>query len=123
MGDRVFSVGEANALIDEARPRIDELIALRAELTLAVHAHEVGDASVPLADVKGMEARLSELLDAFRGWGVEVKGWAPLLFDFPMEPDGANLLCWLEGETSITWYHDAAHGFAGRRSLADVPRG
>ena len=116
----MFSLEEALALLAELRPAIDDLIVLRAELTSAVGAHEAGDESVPLADLKGMEARLSELLDGFRRHGVEVKGWAPLLLDFPMAPAGENLLCWLEGEEGIRWYHAARHGFAGRRPLDDL---
>src|SRR5487761_1133026 len=27
------------------------------------------------------------------------------------------LLCWLEGESALSWYHKAAHGFAGRRRI------
>ncbi|HLG01007.1 MAG TPA: DUF2203 domain-containing protein [Acidimicrobiia bacterium] len=117
MTERVFSLDEARAVLDELRGQIAEVVELRADLTVAVAAHEHGDESTPLADLKGMEARLSEVLDGFRARGLEVKGWAPLLLDFPMEPDGAVLLCWLEGEDAIGWYHEAAHGFAGRRPL------
>lgn len=122
MTDRVFSLEEARAVLDDLRGQIAEIVELRAELTTAVAAHENGDESTPLADLKGMEARLSELLDGFRSLGLEVKGWAPLLLDFPMEPDGGVLLCWLEGEDAIGWYHEAAHGFAGRRPLDRLPR-
>ena len=119
MGDRQFSLDEARELLAEFAPAVAELIRLRAELTAALHDRETGDESIPLADLKGMEARLSELLDGFRGQGVEVKGWAPLLLDFPMAPDGEILLCWLEGEDGIGWCHDARHGFAGRRPLEE----
>lgn len=117
---RTFTAEEAGSLLADLRPAIDELICLRADLTAAVQAHEEGDESVPLADLKGMEARLSELLDGFRVSGVEVKGWAPLLLDFPMQPDGAVLLCWLEGEDAIGWFHDARQGFAGRRIIDEL---
>jgi hypothetical protein len=52
---------------------------------------------------------------------VQVKGFAPLLLDFPMRHDGRDLLlCWLEGERELAWYHDVAHGFPGRRPLSDL---
>jgi hypothetical protein len=52
------------------------------------------------------------------GTGVEVKGLAPLLLDFPAEFDGVPvLLCWLEGEQRLDWYHRLDLGFAGRRRL------
>lgn len=120
MAARMFSLAEADAFLAEIRPAVDELVRLRADLTSAVHAHETGDESVPLADVKGMEARLSELLDGFRVQGVELKGWAPLLLDFPASPDGEVLLCWIEGEDRIGWFHTARHGFAGRRPIEEI---
>jgi len=114
----VFTFEGAEAVLAEIRPDLDEVVRLRGELTVAVHAHQEGDESVPLADLKGMEARLAELLDAVRARGVEVKGWAPLLLDFPAVRDGMDvLLCWLEGEANIAWYHDPSHGFAGRLPL------
>lgn len=105
-------------MLAEIRPDLDEIVRLRADLTEAVHAHNQGDESPPLADIKAMEARLAELMDAVGARGVEVKGWAPLLLDFPSTLAGREvLLCWLEGETELGWYHDLAHGFAGRRRL------
>jgi arsenite methyltransferase len=29
------------------------------------------------------------------------------------------LLCWIEGETELRWYHRLDLGFAGRRRLTD----
>jgi hypothetical protein len=47
---------------------------------------------------------------------VELKGLAPLLVDFPADLDAVPvLLCWLEGESELAWYHRADLGFAGRR--------
>lgn len=108
-------------MLAEIRPELDEVIRIRADLTEAVHGHRHGDESVPLADVKAMEARLAELLDGVGARGIEVKGWAPILLDFPMEAGGRQvLLCWLEGEPELDWYHDAALGFAGRRRVAEL---
>jgi hypothetical protein len=116
---RTFTLDEARALLAELLPRIDEFVARRAALTAAVAAQRDGDSSVALADLKGMEARLSEFLDGVRARGIEVKGWAPLLLDFPSERDGRPvLLCWLEGDRTLEWFHDAEHGFAGRRPLS-----
>ena len=115
---RTFTVEDARALLVELLPRIDEFVARRAALTAAAAAQREGDPSVALADLKGMEARLSDFLDGVRAQGIEVKGWAPLLLDFPSERDGrAVLLCWLEGDRALDWYHDVEHGFAGRRRL------
>jgi hypothetical protein len=54
--------------------------------------------------------------------GAELKGWAPVLVDFPADLDGVPvLLCWLEGDPGLEWYHRADLGFAGRRRLAEQP--
>ena len=116
--DRSFTLEEARALVPHVREVCDEVIELRARLVAGTRAHQTGDASPNVADLKADEARLSELLDGLRSRGIEVKGFAPLLVDFPSLLDGQEvLLCWLEGETELTWYHDPAHGFAGRRRL------
>ena len=113
-----FTVDEARAILAELLPVIDEFIALRADLTEEASARRAGTGSMAIADLKAMEARLSQTLDDFRARGIEVKGWAPLLLDFPSERDGrAVLLCYLEGDRELAWYHDVEHGFPGRRPL------
>ena len=114
---KTFTVDEARALLPDVRSLGDDIVDARARLTLARHA----DPAPPPADLKGLEARLSDLIETLASMGLQVKGWAPLLVDFPMEHDGRLvLLCWLEGETELAWYHDADHGFPGRRRLDDL---
>jgi hypothetical protein len=58
------------------------------------------------------------LLTDVRQTGVELKGAAPLLLDFPADLAGVHVyLCWLEGESELAWYHRVDLGFAGRRRL------
>ena len=71
-----------------------------------------------MAEAKSLEARLYATLEEFNAAGAQVKGYAPVLLDFPGERDGRSVLwCWLEGEAELTWYHRADLGFAGRRRL------
>lgn len=122
MTRRQFSLDEARRLVaDEIVPVADELVALRADLTAALSERSRGEATVAIADIKAMEARLAEMLDGFAAEGIEVKGWAPLLLDFPAEHEGEPILfCWLEGDRSLEWFHHADHGFAGRRPITDL---
>jgi hypothetical protein len=116
--ERWFTVEEARAFLPELLAIADELVEVRAQLTLANHALEP---PVALADRKALEARLSDLLDRLVTAGVHVKGWAPLLVDFPMQHEGrVILLCWLEGDRTLEWFHDAEHGFPGRRRLSEL---
>lgn len=117
---RVFTLDEARGLVPEVLSRAAELVAVRADL---VDLQTALDRGVPsrlgaLPEAKGLEARLSELLSWFPEQGLDVKGVAPLLVDFPATLNGeAVLLCWLEGEHELGWYHKPEQGFAGRRVI------
>jgi hypothetical protein len=117
---RQFSYAEAAALLPEVRRLTADIIEVRADLA------ELGDALTsgtesPLggvAEIKALEARLHELLGWFPANGIEVKGAAPVVIDFPGTLLGADvLLCWLEGEAEVAWYHRPDLGFLGRRRL------
>jgi hypothetical protein len=113
-----FTLDEARAALPRVQEVADQIIEVRASLVAQQARHQQGDESVMLADLKADEARLADLLDGLQREGIEVKGWAPILVDFPSQLDGHDtLLCWLEGESELGWYHDPAHGFAGRRRL------
>ncbi len=114
---RTFTRDEAFAAVPGLVALADELVAARAELTVAVRS----EPAAPLAERKALEAMFADLLDRVADIGVQVKGWAPLLVDFPVVHDGREvLLCWLEGDRELTWYHEIEHGFAGRRPIADL---
>ena len=117
----LFTLSQARTELIRLRPVLDELVIARADLV------ELSAALVPggeptslggLPERKAAEARLNELMTAVQQTGVELKGVAPLLLDFPGSLDGMPvLLCWLEGEADLAWYHRADLGFAGRRRL------
>lgn len=115
--ERVFTLAEARALMAEVHVRASQIISVRAELAERAAQLRAGERS-ELPEVKGLEAQLSEALDWFGDAGIEVKGWAPLLIDFPVPVDNRVVLaCWLENEPELAWYHELDHGFAGRRPL------
>ena len=123
----MFTLVEARAQLAKLRPRIDELLEHRAELA-ELRADIAAGRPSPhggLADAKAWEARLFGELEVLAESGAHVKGFAPLLLDYPGEMDGDRVLwCWVEGEPDIGWYHRADCGFAGRRPLpmrADEP--
>lgn len=50
--------------------------------------------------------------------GVQIKDLEKGLLDFPFELDGKIvLLCWLQGEPTITHWHSLEAGFAGRQPI------
>ena len=117
---RLFGVHEARGLLPEVRRRVDALIEVRADFTeLSTDLRRVGSSSLgALAEMKALQARLDHMLEWFSQQGVEIKGIAPFLIDFPAELDGVSVrLCWLEGETELAWFHRSDLGIAGRRRL------
>ena len=103
------------------RPVLDEIVLVRADAVELAAAIAPGGEPSPLGGLpewKAAEARLNELMTEVQQTGAELKGMAPLLVDFPADINGLPvLLCWLEGEEQLDWYHRADLGFAGRRRL------
>ena len=118
--DRIFTLEQARLLMPDVLARADDVVAARADLVELQTALNHGAASPlgGLPEIKALEARLSESLGWFTAEGLDLKGIAPLLLDFPAQLDGDDvLLCWLEGERELRWYHKPEHGFAGRRPI------
>ena len=121
--DQIFTLERARLLMPDLLARADEAVKVRADLVEVQSALNRGTATPlgGLPEAKALEARLSELLGWFSAEGLDLKGIAPLLLDFPAELDGDTvLLCWLEGERELRWYHKPEHGFAGRRPIPDT---
>jgi hypothetical protein len=118
--DRLFTVDEARSLLAEIRGPLAGFIEQRAafaELRWALE-HDPGSADGGVAELKAFEAHLDALLATLRDRGIQVKGFAPLLLDFPAVLNGQSvLLCWLEGDDALAWYHRTELGFMGRRRL------
>jgi hypothetical protein len=117
----LFTPAQARMEITRLRPVLDELVVVRADVVeLAAALTSGGEPSAlgGLPEWKAAEARLNELMTEVQETGAELKGVAPLLVDFPADLDGVPvLLCWLEGEPELDWYHRLDLGFAGRRRL------
>jgi hypothetical protein len=53
--------------------------------------------------------------------GVEIRDVDRGLVDFPsLQGDQVVMLCWLEGEDRVEWFHEPGTGFGGRRPLAEL---
>ena len=117
----LFTLSQARAELIRLRPVLDELVVVRADMVELTAALATGGEPTRLGGLperKAAEARLNELMTEVQRSGAEFKGVAPLLVDFPAELDGVPvLLCWVEGEAELAWYHRVDLGFAGRRRL------
>jgi hypothetical protein len=118
--DRIFTLEEARLLMPELLAKADDVVRARADLVELQSALNLGAGSPlgGLPEAKALEAQLSEIIGWFTAEGLDLKGIAPLLLDFPARLDGDTvLLCWLEGERELGWYHKPEYGFAGRRPI------
>lgn len=119
----LFTIGQARAELARLLPVLDEIVALRADAAELASSLSPGGRPTPLgamAEWKAAQARLDELMTVVQQTGAELKGFAPLLVDFPADLDGVPvLLCWLEGDRELSWYHREDLGFAGRRRLVN----
>lgn len=117
----LFTVAEAREQLRALRPVLEELVAVRAdaaELTASLTFGGTPSSLGGLPELKAAQARLDDLMTTVQQTGAELKGFAPLLVDFPADLDGVDvLLCWLEGDAELAWYHRLDLGFAGRRPL------
>jgi hypothetical protein len=116
----LFTLAEARTELLRLLPQLDRVVGLRAEAAELAAACRTGTRSElgGLAELKAAQAALDELLTEVQQSGVQLKGLAPLLIDFPGERDGVEVLfCWLEGDRELAWYHRTDLGFAGRRRL------
>jgi hypothetical protein len=117
-----YTVASARETLAALLPTLDAIVALRAD-TAELAAAVTSGAPTDLGgtpEFKAAQARLDELVTDLTAQDVQVKGLAPLLLDFPAEFDGVPvLLCWLEGDRELSWYHRTDLGFAGRRRIPD----
>jgi hypothetical protein len=120
--ERLFTVAEANAELDELRMRLPRLRESRQRLIdtseRITSAVEIDGGGIEGSDwFRAQEAMKTELV-----WlaeqGILLRDPDTGLVDFPAERDGRRIfLCWRLGEEEVAWYHDEQAGFSGRRPL------
>ena len=126
-----FTLAQARAML----PRVDALLLeMQAEqhrmreaqaVIDALRRSATGNGGTTHSDTREGEkllrrhaGRLHELAGELEEMGVQIKDLARGLVDWVAEHDGHPvLLCWLQGETDIGWWHEIADGFAGRRAI------
>jgi hypothetical protein len=130
--ERVFTLEEANALLEQIRPLAQELVERRRALAqvrsarrrIASQIAGNGGGIDPRAAVELDEQVAEELkglarsVNAIHGLGALVKDPDEGLVDFPaLRGDERVYLCWRLGEDEIEYWHGVDEGFAGRKPL------
>jgi hypothetical protein len=133
---RYFGIDEANELLADVRPLLEQLKADRdrvAELQpeidkgrksngSAQHAEELAAREGELRQaVRRMQAAVSQIDE----WGITLREIGTGLIDFPALASGRPIwLCWRLGEgDTINWWHEVDKGFASRQPLTELGQG
>lgn len=124
---KLFSVGEANALLPTVRRIVEAIRRAHTRLTAsqelareaAEHAAQGGGAMVGGERYVAALLALAERAGELEALGVQLKDYERGLIDFPSLREGrVVLLCWQLGEPdTIEWWHETEAGFAGRQPL------
>ena len=120
--ERLFSIAEADAELDELRVRLPRLREARQRLI------DTGEriTSAVRIDGGGIEGsdwfRAQDTLKRELLWladrGILLRDPDTGLVDFPAERDGERVfLCWRLGEERVGWYHSDRSGFSSRKPL------
>jgi hypothetical protein len=133
MAQRYFTPEEANDLLAEVRPALEELVEHRRELSRVTseQARLVTRIAGNGGDFDPQEPRelqedfqreakaLGGAVERLERLGVLIKDADRGLIDFPaLREDGEEvLLCWELGEAEIAYWHGLDEGFAGRKPL------
>lgn len=132
----LFSVEEANRLLDEIRKPLLRLRAMKREfdkletrIGVMLVATSGADADNPdaveLRELSRKRLRLGEMIGRgvlrLEERGVVVKDLDKGLCDFyALQGERLVFLCWHLGESSVGHWHTLLEGFAGRRSLKSL---
>ena len=120
--ERLFSIVEADAELEELRARLPRLREARQRL---IDTGERINSAVEI-DGGGIEGsdwfRAQETLKRELLWladrGILLRDPETGLVDFPAERDGERVfLCWRLGEERVGWYHSERSGFSSRKPL------
>ena len=129
---RYFGIDEANELVREVRPLLEQLrddrdrvAEIQAELGPGRETNGSSEHAEQLAEmeqeVRRLVRRMQEAVNQIDEWGVTLRDIQSGLIDFPALANGRPIwLCWRLGEDDIAWWHETNVGFDGRQPLTEL---
>jgi hypothetical protein len=129
---QTFTPDEANGLLAELRPVVEQLVDRKRRLDEAEDARRgllarIGSngGDITPSDVAEVNQRVDReaeaiggLVEQIQAHGVQIKDLDIGLLDFPWLREGEiALLCWRLGEAEIGYWHGIDEGYAGRKPL------
>ena len=124
---RYWTLDEATAALPRVRDRVRRMREVVSQMNRR-QARATGNGHGPSTNghhpsEPEPEAQLLALLEEFQHDGIVVRDPERGLIDFPARSQSGRdyLLCWLDGEDAIEWWHYPETGFAGRAPLTEPP--
>jgi hypothetical protein len=129
---RYFGIDEANALLSDVRPVLEELRDDREEVAelqsvllrerenngSAEHAEQLAERE---QQVREIVHRMQVAVTQIDEWGITLREITTGLIDFPALANGRPIwLCWRLGEGDVEWWHEANTGFDSRQPLSEL---
>src|SRR5262245_43941826 len=130
---RYFGFDEANELLGEVEPLLEQLRAdrdrvaeIQSELSRARESNGSAEHAEEMAELEsellGIVHRMQFAVGQIDQWGVTLRDISSGLIDFPALASGRPIwLCWRLGEGErIEWWHEANTGFDSRQPLSEL---
>lgn len=128
---RLFTVDEANSLLPQLRPLVEQILEnirrLKSASETVIRREQLDPDAPNLMDRLRQDSEVTRLIGEVQSWVEEInahgcvcKGVEQGLIDFPCVL-GAEVvfLCWQIGEPTVGFWHRIEDGFAGRKPLLD----
>jgi len=134
MAEKHFTLVEANQLLPRLRPILEQLVAIRRNMSVKQHemealrAHVRGNGATAEGrafarlkeELQALGEQLRQGIDQIHGFGCQLKDLDIGLIDFPTLRRGQEvLLCWRLGEQGIAFWHATHEGFSERKPVGD----
>ena len=129
---RYFGIDEANAVLVDARPVLEQLRDDRervAEVQAGLQRDRENNGSAEHAEqlaereqeVREIVQRMQRAVAQIDEWGIMLREIGTGLIDFPALANGRPIwLCWRLGEGDVEWWHEANVGFDQRQPLSEL---
>jgi hypothetical protein len=122
---RYFTLPEANEMLNNIRPLVDEIQEIRQvilknqpEAWPAIEKSAGNGGNRALSNMVKDFEKLDMLVHQIQDLGVLIKDINLGLLDFPALKDEREVyLCWQYGEGDIAFWHEVEAGFAGRQPI------
>jgi hypothetical protein len=125
MTEKYFTLQEANETLNQIRPLMDEVQAIRVKILKnqpeawpAIEKSAGNGGNRALSNMVQDFEKFDALIHRIQDMDVLIKDINLGLLDFPALKDGREVyLCWQYGEGDIAFWHEVEEGYAGRQPI------